>query len=502
MNNLLVYKAESSIENFATNNVIAYTMPLVKWEIDEKAKESVLAGIKINHSEAGMNDSDLYYTKSVFVTTNWNKNTDVFDRVETWAARHTPSHKPTNIEHNEKDIIGHITDCWAMTIDGQIIADNIEVDDLPNIYHLVNGAVIYRGWRDAELSAKANELITQIEKGEKFVSMECMFRSFDYALMTAEGKCTIVPRSESTAWMTKHLRAYGGDGEHDGYKLGRLLRNITFTGKGYVDRPANPDSIIFNNASIFDFTKANQENVIIKDNGVYFNRPENLTENTNMANENDTMKKELEEAQAALKEAVDTKASIEEKLAKAETTTVELQTSIEAAKKDAEESKDKAKKACADLEEINAKLVEVQTSNAELTKQLEALALANLTASRIATLVEGGIDKEIATKKVSVYANLNDEQWTDLANELVEAAKKKFPPEDMSKKDDKKGDCKAEDETENETNADTKILDNVEVPTEPNLAAAGDETDDTADLRKELQQALASRLGINIEDSK
>src|SRR5690606_32975140 len=41
-----------------------------------------------------------------------------------------------------------------------------------------------------------------------------------------------------------HLRAYGGNGVYEGYRLGRLLRNITFSGKGLVDVPANKRSHI------------------------------------------------------------------------------------------------------------------------------------------------------------------------------------------------------------------------------------------------------------------
>jgi hypothetical protein len=45
--------------------------------------------------------------------------------------------------------------------------------------------------------------------------------------------------------LTSHLRAYGGPGIFDDFRIGRVLRKITFSGKGFVDKPANPDSIIF-----------------------------------------------------------------------------------------------------------------------------------------------------------------------------------------------------------------------------------------------------------------
>ena len=52
---------------------------------------------------------DLYYLKSILVSTGWNKNDDVFDPKELWIAKETPEDKPFNFMHDEKDIIGHIT---------------------------------------------------------------------------------------------------------------------------------------------------------------------------------------------------------------------------------------------------------------------------------------------------------------------------------------------------------------------------------------------------------
>ena len=51
--------------------------------------------------------------------------------------------------------------------------------------------------------------------------------------------------------MSKHLRAYGGTGKYEGYTVGRLLRNISFSGKGLVSKPANPRSVILNDSKSF-----------------------------------------------------------------------------------------------------------------------------------------------------------------------------------------------------------------------------------------------------------
>ena len=69
--------------------------------------------------------------------------------------------------------------------------------------------------------------------------MECYFKAFDYGLIDkTTGNYKVLARNDDTSYLTRHLRAYGGTGEHDNYKIGRVLRNITFSGKGFVDKPA------------------------------------------------------------------------------------------------------------------------------------------------------------------------------------------------------------------------------------------------------------------------
>ena len=89
-----------------------------------------------------------------------------------------------------------------------------------------------------------DQIIAEIEEGKWFVSMECLFAGFNYALLDEGGNGKILARDEESAFLTKHLRAYGGTGEYEGYKVGRALANISFSGKGLVAKPANPRSII------------------------------------------------------------------------------------------------------------------------------------------------------------------------------------------------------------------------------------------------------------------
>ena len=120
---------------------------------------------------AGLNDKDLYYTQSILVTTSWNKNDDIFDKQEVWIARNSPIHKPTNLEHDEKTIVGHITANWPITEDGILIDENTPVENLPEKFHILTASVIYNGFTDPQLKERANELINEIENGTKYVSM-------------------------------------------------------------------------------------------------------------------------------------------------------------------------------------------------------------------------------------------------------------------------------------------------------------------------------------------
>ena len=209
----------------ASNNAIAYAVG-IEPAVSREERVSV----------AGKDDSDLFPIRSIMVTTGKNLNDDVFLPDEVWAARHTPEDKPLNMEHTPSQIVGHIT--------GNHVADDGMVrltgEPLPTKFHVIADAVIYRHLqgRDAELRQTAASLIQGIENGEWSVSMECLFQSFDYMLGD-----DLIERKESTAFLTKHLRAYGGLGTFDGKAIGRVLRSLSFSALGIVRNPANPQSV-------------------------------------------------------------------------------------------------------------------------------------------------------------------------------------------------------------------------------------------------------------------
>ena len=452
---------------------------------------SVQKLVKDNKSLAGIDDSDLYYTQSILVTTSWNKNDDIFDAKEVWAAKNTPEDKPTNLEHDEKAIVGHITSNWPIDDDGNLISPDSSVNLLPDKYHILTGSVIYRGYTDQELKERASNLIDEIENGTKYVSMECFFKNFDYGVMDkTTGSYNILPRNDETAFLTKHLRAYGGEGEHQNYKIGRVLREITFSGKGFVDKPANPESIIFTKENFnFEIDKKNTEK---KDDslieGVFSNQA-NLKEII-MSIETEVPQTDIVQTEAEV--------SVVETVAEE---TVEVPTVVEvdheeAAKKSKEEMMKKdeeMKKMKAALEAVQAQLESANEVLAGYKDKEAEMMKKEKKAKRMASLVESGLDAETAEATVEKFDGLDDETFATVTS-LV-AAKK--PPFMMKEKKDEEKDMK-EKKKASEVEADASILETAEVEESVNLSVASDEDSEIQNTRAALVDFVCIRLGKNL----
>jgi hypothetical protein len=67
--------------------------------------------------------------------------------------------------------------------------DGNEIDDISNIdkFDIATSAVLYNSWTTPELRERMSKLIAEIEEGKWFVSMECLFNNFDYAVVSPEG---------------------------------------------------------------------------------------------------------------------------------------------------------------------------------------------------------------------------------------------------------------------------------------------------------------------------
>ena len=398
---------------------------------------------------------DLYYLESVLVSCGWNKNDDVFLAEATWAARNTPEDKQFNFMHDENDIIGHITGSYVLTKDGKAVADDAE---MPTDFDIITQAVLYNSWTGDENRERMEKIISEIEEGKWYVSMECLFAGFDYALTNPNGEHKILARDEESAFLTKHLRAYGGSGEYDGYKLGRALKNISFSGKGLVSKPANPRSVILKSVAfnLDDNSNLNIGELNMSDNLLEKQLAEVQTQLSEAKAENEAIKAQIEEAKDK---------EFASKIEAFEGTIQEKDASIS----ELEESIKSTQARVAELEDALAKSQEELTSAKE---HMEEMKKKEKMQKRMAALVEAGFEQEDVEATLAAFDALDDEAFDTVVamyGKKKEKAKKDdeaeagMPPElkEALEKKKKEKEAKA-DEEEAEAEVTPELLEDVE----------------------------------------
>lgn len=482
---------------------------------------------------ASYDDTDLYYVQSILVTSSWNKNDDVFDKYEVWNAKHTPEHKPTNLEHNESLIVGHIISNWPITMDGLMIDPETPVENLPDKFHILTGSVIYKGFSNSELRERAEKLISEIQSGTKFVSMECFFKGFDYGVVNKQtNEYKVLSRNDDTAYLTKYLKAYGGRGENNDYKIGRVLRNITFTGKGFVDKPANEDSIIFNK-NLFDESKkdtiASEKNNEFSNLGVINIRLDNQMENNTMSVEQDvteiknklvametSCQEAVAEANASVNSLTEKNVALETQL---QTQTIEFTERETAMKKELEEVKASASEELLALktsleakiselsEAVAMKDEEMKKKDEEMKKMKAELDSANETVAAYKTKEEEMVKKEKMTKRKAALTDNGVEDDAALAfvekfqgidDDAFDAMATLFAAMKMKKEDAMKMKMKASEETEEvaEPKVSASDLENVETETAIDLTVGSDSSEEEENTtRAALVEFVYSKLG-------
>jgi hypothetical protein len=471
-------------------NSIAYVSSILHIP-QELSNQLVTAKFIADTQQALGNDItfDLYPVYTILVSTGWNRNDDIFDRAETWTARSTPEDKPFNLGHQPRNIIGHITANTIVDENLSIVDDSLAFEDVPEKFHILTSAVIYRhiSSRDKTLEAEAAELIQGIENGEWFVSMECLFNNFDYGISYSDGNQQVIARNESTAFLTKHLRIYKGCGEYNGGKLGRVLRNITFSGKGLVENPANPDSIIINDTKKFVgvvadnwaehklITESHEMGEVDMADEKYVSQLEEQTK---------ALQAQLTEANQRIAELGDVK--VKSALAEKDTQIAKLSdelkdtqdkiAALEAAKQDLEQARDAVQ---AERTEFETKLTEANEKLAEIAKKSRSVA-------RVSILVDKNVDKTEAEQIVAEFDELNDEKFARLVDIHTQA--KKMTKEEEETEEEKAKKAKAKEEA-NANNAD---LDNAKADSDSNLSSS--DTDETDDLMKSLASFLDTTM--------
>ena len=487
--NIPIYKAEIEAgleESIKASASCAYVAP-VRSFIPTRTEEEQAKIIALKTEAENKEQLDLYYINSVLVSTGWNKNDDVFDAQETWTAKDTPEDKQFNFMHDETDIIGHITGNVVLDRSGNEVKDLNQLSD--GQFDIITSAVLYNSWTDPKLKARMAKIIDQIESDEWFVSMEALFAGFDYAIVDPDGQHKTIARNEESAFLTKHLRAYGGQGEYEGHKIGRLLRNITFSGKGLVSKPANPRSVIITDSDPF----RTSEIFAITHSSLRENQMSDLTLETQVQE----LKAQLVEAKAAeeaLKAEISSQKDEEFKVkieafeatvAEKDSKIVELNEAIEASK--------------AQVTELEATLAQAQEELTQITAKVEAHEAEAKREARKVLLAEAGLEDEDVEAALEKFAEVSDELFEEFAGYMKKKAN--FPPKkDDEEEDEEKEDAKSSEETEveaeeqdeAEVEAEAEILEEVEEEVEATLTDAGD--DSVAEARTSASDWLESNV--------
>jgi len=436
----------------------------------------------------GQEQPDLALIVAILVSTGWNLNDDVFTPEEVWKARLSPLHKPMNDNHQAEKILGHIVQTRALDKLGNAI-DTDDGETPPAEFDIEVAGVLYRAF--PELSERIDEIIAKAKAGEMFVSMEAWFPDFGYGLIDpATGETKLIERAEGTAFLTKHLRIYGGSGEYQGYKVGRVLKDIIFGAQGFVDTPANPESVIKVAADKVAASRVfvNAELNELSEGGV-----------------EDVDEKQLKELQAKLEEA---QASLEGK----EKEVAELQ---EAAKEFAAKDYDgqiaalteKVDGLTASVTEASEKVEAVESAKAELQKQLDEVTeraekgeaeldeirKTETARDRMAKLTEvKKVDDEEAT--LAELREMTDETFEVVLKYAGEAKSEETASDESEEKTDasetdEKGEAAKEEEAEQAEAA----LDTVEEDDSPEFNASEDVAKSEADQWMSTAKALCGR---------
>lgn len=387
-----------------------------------KYTTSLLPSKNVYTSKANTDNSDplLYKITDVLASSGWNLNEDVFDPYELYSARKTPIHKPFDIEHEESNIIGHITGSTCITGDMEDgdsdyaeMSDDLALSKIPAKFHILNDSVIYKTWTDEEKIEATEIMIQEIEDGLWFVSMECKFSGFDYSVINPDGEEIVIPRTEDTAFLTRNLRAYGGDGEyHDKandlvYKIGRMMKDIIFSGKGLVKKPANPSSVIINA----------EENVQASKNKVYVN----TVDVTSNLDDKEQIMPDDKDLQAKIDLLVSEKASLSKELdtVKASQTSekISLQASqIEQLNIQLTATKEFVDKHAKANDELSDKLAKVEKELSELKAEKKKV-------DRTKKVKDAGADDEDVASTLSNLETLTDAQFDAVIETMAKTMK-------------------------------------------------------------------------------
>lgn len=171
----------------------------------------------------------------------FNKNDDGIDTATAMAIKDYFIHKPTNIEHNKKNIVGHIV---SSGFSSKQTDELMEIEDLSSQdpFNIALGAVVY-----ASANREFAEMISRSvdEEDELYQSVSASWElGFNDYMIAAGSKnlkeAEIVSDPKHIQELSQYLRAFDGEGKmQDGTPLYRLVVGEVYPlGIGFTANPA------------------------------------------------------------------------------------------------------------------------------------------------------------------------------------------------------------------------------------------------------------------------
>lgn len=435
--------------------------------------KSMSANVSTVEDLIGQDQPDLALIVSILASAGWNLNDDIFTPSELWKARSTAIHKPMNYMHDGNIILGHIVKSQAVDKFGHEIVLG-EGDEIPKDFDIEVAGVLYKALMERETLVK--DILEKAKSGDMFVSMECLFPDFAYGFLDPEtGETKIVERDESTAFLTKHLRIYRGSGEYNGYRVGRVLKDLVFGGQGFVSEPANPESVIKVAASKVAASNVFENDVSLTDISKGGVNSMDQKEIEAIIAERDEAKAALEKVQAEHNEV---KQKLDDLVAQDfETKISAAQAKIDELTKELDGTKETIKAVQDEKVGLQKKLDETVAEANKAKAELEAINKLAMAKERMAKLAEL---KEIKDEESALaeLAEMSPETF-----EIVLKYAGNSAAQETNQSEDNDNDNK-------ETSEATKVLDDVEVEEEVEITGNAD----AEDSEKETARALAHVL--------
>lgn len=304
-----VFEGEKEIASLVANNKTKCDSTLVTdISVNTESLNNVCKGNACAIASIAPNGykptDDVTTLSSILVSDIWNANDDVFTSEEILSRYSTAKFKPINWMHKgsedtENENIGVMLE--TTLVEGDVPEVNIiKAEDAScsdpracsGKIHVKQDGIIWSGY----FPTYAQKIKKGIQEGKLFVSMECFFEDFGYALRNSEdSEIIFLDRTDANSKMSKDLIAFGGKGttQYKGqkYQIGRWLKKITFSGQGVVYEPANKKknkiySIIFAQTAQ-DIMNANSPIPTVQEPGAILN-PAEMSDDTSNVSRTDT----------------------------------------------------------------------------------------------------------------------------------------------------------------------------------------------------------------------